>query len=460
MGVTIRALGRPAIFCLVVCLLLAGGVWGSPAVGRAQSDEPNGGTPLRTWHFAEGITRGDFQTFFSVLNLSDRPASITAHYHREDGIRLVQWFGVGPRARLSISVQEIVGPQAFGASFYASEDVVVERSSTWGPNQHAETSLGFAPHDQRAWYFAEGTTRGGVSTTFVVQNLADARANVTGIFFREDGSRERRGLSMAPRARMAMGMGDVMRDTAFASLFVADQDVVVERTIVSEGPTGIVGGIGFAPIDAEAGARTWDFAEGSTRRPYQTFFVLFNPGDEPTAVRFRFTLESGGSRTHELQLGPRGRAALDPREVVPQADFGTTITADRPIVAERSYFSTGDGLYGTLGFTPSPPRQDTRVWYFAEGNARGAAETFFVIANFTDQEAQIVAGFYPDDGPPIEHGFAVPAEGRVSLRANELVPGRAFAARFQSDRGVLVERTIYLKGRSGFVTLGAGAGRP
>jgi hypothetical protein len=443
-------------------LILAAAVALGPRTGLAQSDQapstPH--APLRAWHFAEGISRGDFLTFFSVPNLSDHPASIMAHYHREDGIRLVQWFGVEPRARLSLNMREIVGPRPFGASFYSNQDVVVERSSTWGPSQNAESTLGFAPHDLRAWYFAEGTTRGGVGTYFVVLNLTDRQANVTAIFSREDGSRERRGLSLAPRARYALNVSEVMSDTAFTSNFVSDQDVVVERTIVSEGSTGILGSVGYAPSNGEPGTRIWDFAEGSTRNPYQTYFVLFNPGDHRASVRFSFSLEGGSSRTYDLQLPPFGRVAFDPREIVPVTDFGTTITSDRPIVAERSYLSTGDGLYGTLGFTPQRPREDTRSWFFAEGNARGAAETYFIIANFTDEPAHVVARFYPDDGSPIEHVVKVPAQTRRTLRANDLVNGRAFAASFRADRGVLVERTIHLRGRSGFVTLGAGSSRP
>ena len=75
-----------------------------------------------------------------------------------------------------------------------------------------------------------------------------------------------------------------MSDTAFTSNFVSDQDVVVEQTIVSEGSTGILGSVGYAPSNGESpGTRIWDFAEGSTRNPYQTYFVLFNPGDHGPA---------------------------------------------------------------------------------------------------------------------------------------------------------------------------------
>ena len=44
---------------------------------------------LRVWHFAEGNSRHEFQTFFSFLNLSEEATSVMGYYNRDDGIRLV-----------------------------------------------------------------------------------------------------------------------------------------------------------------------------------------------------------------------------------------------------------------------------------------------------------------------------------------------------------------------------------
>jgi hypothetical protein len=85
--------------------------------------------PFRAWHFAEGNSRNGFETYFSLLNLSDQPASVSAQYNRDDGIRLTQWLGIEPHARLSLSANDIVGAKAFGASFYADQEIVVERTT-------------------------------------------------------------------------------------------------------------------------------------------------------------------------------------------------------------------------------------------------------------------------------------------------------------------------------------------
>jgi hypothetical protein len=428
-------------------------------------------------------------TYFTLVNLADEPASVTANYHRDDGIRLSQWLGIEPRARLSLNANDIVGARAFGASFFSDQDIVVERTTTWGPGQHGETTVGFAPDGKQGWYFAEGTTRGQVTTYFVTQNLTDAPAVVTATFTRDDGTSANRTFSLPPRARDAFRVNDLLQDTAFSASFRSDQDVVVERTIMTEGsrpPTvrrmredrgqpngqaddslsmtqnaiGMFGGLGYVGVGAEHGLRSWEFAEGSTREPYRTTFVLFNPGQQRADVRLRFQLEQGGTRSHTLSLPAVSRVAVDPRDIVPSADFATSIVADRPIIAERAYVTSGDGLYGALGYTASPPRTDSRAWYFAEGNASSQVETYFVVFNLTTQPAQVRGTYFLDGAPAREQALSVPSGARLAVRANDMVADGAFSARFQADRNVVIERTLYLAGGSGFTTVGVGAGRP
>ena len=451
----------------------------TPSAARAAGE-----TPLRAWHFADGNSRSQFQTYFMLVNLSDQPASVTAQYSRDDGIRLVQWLGIEPRARLSVDANAVVGERSFGASFFADQDIVVERSTTWGPGQNGLTTLGFAPDGERVWHFAEGTTRGRATTYFVTQNLSDDPTNVTATFVRDNGAPESRSFWLAPRARDAFRVNDLLTDTAFSATFRSDRDVVVERTIMTEAdraPTsrqnrgrngqtdegsalganavGILGGLGYPGTADQAGSRTWQFAEGSTRIPYQTLFILFNPSAQSTEVRLRFRLESGDTKTRSLWVPGQGRTAIDPRDTVQSADFSTSIEADVPIVVERTYVSSGDGLYGALGYTASAAPRDSRDWYFAEGNTNSEVETYFVLYNLSDRSTQVKGTFYADGASPREQTLDVPAGGRRAIRANDFVPGAFFSARFRADQNIVAERTFYLPGGSGFTTIGTGIAR-
>ena len=488
---TIELAGSPAIEAASSPTIEAAS---SPTVQPASTPaiEP-GSMPLRAWYFAEGNSRNGFQTYFTLVNLSDQPAGVTALYNRDDGIRLTQWIGIEPHTRLSLNANDIVGQRAFGASFLSDQDIVVERTTTWGPGQNGETTVGYAPDGKQAWYFAEGTTRGRAVTYFVTQNLTDAPAVVTATFVRDDGAPAQRQFSLAPRARDAYRVNDLLPDTAFSARFRSDQDVVIERTIMTEGeraPTvrrsqedkgpnvqtngrtddssamarntfGVFGGLGYVGTGTDPGSRNWQFAEGSTRLPYRTTFILFNPGQQGTQVRFQFRLEQGGTRAHTLHLPAVSRAAFDPRDVVPTADFATAISSDRPIVAERAYASDGDGLYGALGHTASPRLgTQSRAWYFAEGNTTNQIEMFFVLFNLSAQPATVRGSYYPDGSSSREQTLSVPAGARLAVRANDTVPGAFFSTRFVADQDIMVERTLYLPGGSGFTTVGAGSVRP
>lgn len=462
----------------------------APAAVALAVDESS--IALRAWHFAEGNSRNGFETYFTLLNLSDEPAGVTAHYNRDDGIRLTQWIGIEPRARLSLNANDVVGTRAFGSSFFSDQDIVVERTTIWGPGQNGETTVGFAPEGKRLWHFAEGTTRSRATTYFVTQNLTDAPAVVTATFVSDDGKPAQRQFNLSPRARDAFRANDLLLDTAFSASFKSDQDIVVERTIMTEGerpptvargrtgdekrekgngPTddsfamarnavGIFGGLGFVGTGTEPGLRSWEFAEGSTRVPYQTTFVLFNPGRQSADVRLTFRLEQGGTRTQMLRVPAQSRAAFDPRDLVPSADFATSITADRPIIAERAYASNGDGLYGTLGFTTSAPRHDSRSWYFAEGNTTNQIELFYVLFNLSNKDSQVKGTYFVDGAGAKEQSLWLPAGKRLAVRANDIVDNGVFATRFVADQNVMIERTLYLPGGSGYTTVGSGAGRP
>jgi hypothetical protein len=456
-----------------------------PVVAEAPSDAP---ARMRAWYFAEGNSRHDFQTFFTLLNLSDQPASVTASYDRDDSIRLLQWIGIEPHGRVSLNANDVVGLHAFGASFTADQDIVVERATTWGPGQNGETTVGFAPQGRRDWAFAEGTTLSGIATYFVTQNQSDTPPDVSGTFVREDGSVVHRDVTLAPRARDAFRVNDILPDSAFSARFKSNQDIVVERTIMSEGEHGpqavggkrvpgkrgeatnglaagerstidqtfgILGGMGYPLDDGDAGTRSWSFAEGSTRRPYDTYFVLFNPGQQAATATLSLTPQTGDTKTSTVSVPALRRVALNARDIVPLADFTTTITSDAPIVAERAYYSSGDGLYGALGYTPSPPRDHSRTWYFADVNTGSQIETYFIVSNLTDQPAQVQATYFGDGPAKPQQSVMVPANGRLSIRVNDAMPDQAFAARFAADRDIVVERTVYFPGGSGFASLGA-----
>ena len=129
-----------------------------------------------------------------------------------------------------------------------------------------------------------------------------------------------------------------------------------------------------------------------------------------------------------------------------------------PHTFRRAYASDGDGLYGALGHTAGPSRTDSRAWYFAEGNTTNKIEMFFVLFNLSAKPATVRGSYFVEGASAREQTLTLPAGARRAVRANDTVPGGFFSTRFVADQDIVVERTLYLPGGSGFTTVGSGVG--
>src|SRR5262249_50795136 len=72
----------------LLALLLSGAIVvpQRPAQADVSSAPDAENLPLRVWHFAEGNSRNGFETYFTLRNLTDQPASVMVNYNRDDGI--------------------------------------------------------------------------------------------------------------------------------------------------------------------------------------------------------------------------------------------------------------------------------------------------------------------------------------------------------------------------------------
>jgi hypothetical protein len=104
-----RRPARPWRSVLAVLLILGALLPARDARAEAVPTVQRGDVPLRAWYFAEGNSRSGFETYITLVNLSDQPAGVTAEYNRDDGIRLMQWLGIEPRARVSLNANDVVG---------------------------------------------------------------------------------------------------------------------------------------------------------------------------------------------------------------------------------------------------------------------------------------------------------------------------------------------------------------
>ncbi len=88
------------------------------------------------------------------------------------------------------------------------------------------------------------------------------------------------------------------------------------------------------------------------------------------------------------------------------------------------------------------------TWYLAEGctgqDARGAFETWVLIANPGETAADVLLSFMTEEGPQNGPSISVPAGSRESVRVAEFVPNTwEVSTTVASDQPIIAERSVY-----------------
>ena len=192
-------------------------------------------------------------------------------------------------------------------------------------------------------------------------------------------------------------------------------------------------------------SNSWTLAEGATG-----FFVerlaLANPDSTPADVSVTFLRRSPEppvTRTYSIQ--PYGRATVTVNDVagMSQSDVSMVVnTLTGGVVAERTMF-WGDQWYG--GHTGKAIQRAGTSWYLAEGAANGLFATFILLANPSNATANVTATFLLDPSGTVTRTYAVPANSRVTISANDIpaLVGQSFSTRVTSDQPIGVERAMY-----------------
>jgi hypothetical protein len=195
-------------------------------------------TPATTWHFAEGFTAGDFQTFVLLGNPNAAATSITARFMRDDGVVVTRNYTIPARSRLTIYTNSIpeLSSAAFATSVESSLPIVAERATYWGGFQEGNAVAG-EPALRQKWGFAEamaGTVDGlPYETFFLFSNPSTSPITVTGTFYREDGTGTILPITVGAQSRVTLYGATVlgMDNQRFAAFFESSAPFLVERAV-------------------------------------------------------------------------------------------------------------------------------------------------------------------------------------------------------------------------------------
>ncbi len=107
----------------------------------------------------------------------------------------------------------------------------------------------------------------------------------------------------------------------------------------------------FAGMDPAM--RTWYLAEGSTAGGMETFILVQNPNEVAAEVRLTFITETGVREGPSEVLPPLTRFTWKANDYVDSYNVSTLVSADQPVVAERSMYGNGrTWAHDSIGHSP------------------------------------------------------------------------------------------------------------
>ena len=145
-------------------------------------------------------------------------------------------------------------------------------------------------------------------------------------------------------------------------------------------------------------AKTWYFAEGTTRSGFNEYVCVLNPTGQVAITHFNYMLGTGEIIAREYDLLPSSRTTININNEVPAgSDVSIKIDSSEPVVAERpiyfKYKGMWDGGHDVLGVN-----EPASAWYFAEGTTRAGFDSYLSLMNPGDAEASADVDYYLGNG--------------------------------------------------------------
>lgn len=212
----------------------AGGAW---VEGHSSTAAPE---PASTWYFAEGATHL-FDHYLLIANPSSaQTARLLLTFRDESGPFLSRDFTLGPRRRLTVKVNDLVGSRGQVSTEVRSLNnvgVVAERTMLWEaggiPWEGGRNSLGASQAAER-WFLPEGATHIFDQYVLIYNPSSSEEARVTCRFQNQAGPIASHELTVEPGARATVNARAVAGRQDQLSTLVESTNavgVVVERAM-------------------------------------------------------------------------------------------------------------------------------------------------------------------------------------------------------------------------------------
>jgi autotransporter-associated beta strand protein len=296
------------------------------------------------------------------------------------------------------------------------------------------------------YLLTEGATSDFFTTDLLLANPNDVQAPVHITFSNIAGVKTPLDVTLPAKSQKLIRVNDVpgMAGQEFSTVVhsVDMLPLVVERTMSWNRSS-----YGAHTEHAALGtASQWFFAEGS-QGFFHTYLLLANPRSTGNTATVQYLREFEPPLTRQYTLGPTSRLTVDAaaEPELNNRSFGITVTFDAPGAAERAMYF-GDAPLFNGGHESAGVTAPSTTWFLAEGATGPFFETFILLANPGDIDAEATLTYLPLFGAPVTVKKTVPAGRRVTVNIEQEDPSLANAAvstQVVSTQPILVERAQY-----------------
>jgi hypothetical protein len=337
------------------------------------------------------------------------------------------------------------------APFVAERPMYFDYQGKWTGGHDAVGATGTSG----VWYFAEGYTGSGFDEWICVLNPGAETANLTFLFqTQEEGEKRVEGRSVGPHSRASFRANDLLGGGSYQTSLKleSDQPVVAERPMYFDytGTNNWHWTGGHCVMGAPDLAKSYFFAEGTTRGGFEEWLTIQNPGPSEIGVHATYQLGAGSPVVKDYSIPAATRSTLFvPTEAGKDQDVSVFLSSGSLFLAERPmYFDyQGTGAFGWNGghCVIGATAQGTQ-WFFAEGYTGSGFEEWLCIQNAGTETANVTITYYPQGGgaPIVKSQPPVAPASRYTVLVNsDAGAGKAISAEVTSDKPIICERPMY-----------------
>jgi hypothetical protein len=302
----------------------------------------------------------------------------------------------------------------------------------------------------QTWYLAEGSTKWGFDTQISIQNPNNNLMQALITYMMTDGTNATQVAYLQPSSQTIVMPVSVIGAADFSTMIqvVSGTGNIAVNRIMSwykpgESPPIIEE---TSSIGTNSPTRTWFLAEGSTNWGFSTYILVQNPNSAPTNATLTFMIEGASPRAFVRTIPARSRQTFQMSTFIGSKDASCQVSADAPIVVERSMFRGANKAMGheTIGATTPATTS-----FLAEGSTSWGFTTYVLVQNPNPVTANVKLSLLTSlgrlDGPTA----AMPPNSRKTFNLNNFInvgalsKGLDVSTIVSSDQPIIAERAMY-----------------